>query len=311
MPHLTRRRFLAISAAAGLCGLATSLPGSVATAADNLSTWRGTALGAETRITFAHPQGDRLMRSVRAELERLEAIFSLYRTDSALARLNRDGQLSAPPQELVDCLAIAGAIHRATEGAFDPTIQLLWDTYAAAHASGRKPSDDDITTALQRVGWSGVDVDTQAIRLNRSGAALTLNGIAQGYIADRIAALLQSEGLTEVMINTGELRALGGQPDGRDWDVTLAGNRGSTRLRDLALATSSPLGTAFDQAGTTGHILDPRTGRPAAAGWTQVSVTAPSAAVADGLSTAFCLMSRVAIETALKAIPTAKIIDLA
>ncbi|MFN4008390.1 MAG: FAD:protein FMN transferase [Pannonibacter sp.] len=311
MPHLTRRRFLTISAATSLCGLATSLPGSVSAAADNLSTWRGTALGAETRITFAHPQAERMMRSVRAELQRLEAIFSLYRTDSALARLNRDGLLSAPPQELVDCLAIAGAIHWATEGAFDPTIQPLWATYAAAHASGRKPSYDDITTALQPVGWSGVDVDTQAIRLNKAGAALTLNGIAQGYIADRIAALLQSEGLTDVMINTGELRALGGQPGGRDWDVTLAGDRGSTRLRDLALATSAPLGTAFDQAGITGHILDPRTGRPAAAGWTQVSVTAPSAAVADGLSTAFCLMSRVAIETALEAIPTAKIIDLA
>jgi len=62
-------------------------------------------------------------------------------------------------------------------------------------------------------------------------------------------------------------------------------------LRQRALATSAPLGTTFDQAGHDGHILDPATGTPAASAWRSVSVSAPSAAIADALATAACLMS--------------------
>jgi thiamine biosynthesis lipoprotein len=79
-------------------------------------------------------------------------------------------------------------------------------------------------------------------------------------------------------------------------------------LRDRALATSAPLGTVFDEAGQIGHILDPRTGLPAAAGWKQISVTAPSAAVADACSTAFCLMDREAIEGALGRLPDVRVV---
>ena len=122
-----------------------------------------------------------------------------------------------------------------------------------------------------------------------SGMALTLNGVGQGYVADRIAALLEAEGLDDILIDTGEFRAMGGQPEGGGWPMRLeSGSR--LALRQRALATSSSLGTTFDQAGRDGHILDPVTGRPAATVWQSVSITAPSAAIADALSTASCLM---------------------
>ena len=70
-------------------------------------------------------------------------------------------------------------------------------------------------------------------------------------------------------------------------------------LRDRALATSAPLGTVLDAAGAVGHIIDPKSGRPAGSQWRQISVSAPLAAVADALSTAACLMpDRAAIEAA-------------
>ena len=145
--------------------------------------------------------------------------------------------------------------------------------------------------------------------------ALTLNGIAQGYIADRVAALLRAEGLTDVLVNSGELRALGGNPDGGAWPVTFDGGSGkpagSMDLRDAALASSAPLGTAFDAEGRVGHILDPRSGQPAAPAWRLVSVVARTAALADGLSTAFCLMSREEIERTLAHFPDARLAHLA
>jgi thiamine biosynthesis lipoprotein len=145
--------------------------------------------------------------------------------------------------------------------------------------------------------------------------ALTLNGIAQGYVADRVAALLRAEGLTDVLVNTGEMRALGGHPDGGAWPVSFDDGRGrpagSMELRDAALASSAPLGTAFDAEGRVGHILDPRSGRPAASAWRLVSVTARTAALADGLSTALCLMTRAEIDGTLAHFPDARLAYLA
>jgi thiamine biosynthesis lipoprotein len=206
-----------------------------------------------------------------------------------LSRLNRDGHLPAPPFELLDCLSLAGAVHRASGGRFDPTVQPLWALWTEAAAGGTRPDAQAVETVRHKTGWAKVEVDAAAITL-QPGMALTLNGIGQGYVADRVAALLEAEGLSNILIDTGELRALGGKPEGGNWPVRLeTGERLS--LRQRALATSAPLGTTFDQAGHDGHILDPVTGMPAASAWRSVSVSAPSAAIADALATAVCLMS--------------------
>jgi thiamine biosynthesis lipoprotein len=287
----------------------------VAAAATPPTRWRGVALGAEASITLRHPEAERIIAACRAEIARLERIFSLYDARSALSRLNARGRLDAPPFELLELLGQCGALHAATGGLFDPTVQPLWAAYAEAFAGGRAPDAETIGRALERVGWSGVAAEPGRIAFARPGMALTLNGIAQGYVADRVAALLRAEGLTDVLVNTGEMRALGGHPDGGAWPVSFDDGRGrpagSMELRDAALASSAPLGTAFDAEGRVGHILDPRSGRPAASAWRLVSVTARTAALADGLSTALCLMTRAEIDGTLAHFPDARLAYLA
>lgn len=302
MPHPNRRRFLTISAAA--LGAAT-LPRPAAA----LQQWRGVAMGAGASITLAHPDADRIIARARAEIARLEAVFSLYDAGSALSRLNALGRLEAPPFDLLECLALCDAVHAATLGLFDPTVQPLWALYAEGHTRGTPPDAAAIAAVLPRVGWPGVRLESAAINL-RPGMALTLNGIAQGFVADRVADLLTAEGLTDIMVNTGEFRALGGRPAGGGWPVSLEDEgteRATVTLRDRALATSAPMGTVFDAEGRVGHILHPGTGRPAPARWQMVSVTAPHAALADALSTAFCLMDPPAIRAALARFPAARL----
>lgn len=298
MPALSRRRFIAISAAALAAGPAHAAP---------VTRWTGFALGATASITLAHPEADRIVSAARAEIDRLESVFSLYRAKSALSQLNRDGVLDAPPPELVECLGVAGLVHAATGGAFDPTVQPLWSAYARAYADGHGPDEAQVSSARARVGWSAVRVSTQRIAFARPGMAMTLNGIAQGHVADIVTRLLESEGLTDVLVDTGELRALGGMPAGGAWPVQLP-DGGTFGLRNRALATSAPLGTAFDAAGRVGHILDPRTGRPAAASGRSISVTAPAAALADALSTALCLLDKEQGERALAAFRDCRVI---
>ena len=284
---MNRRRFLTLTAAA-----LAPLPVQAAT----VTTWEGQGLGAALTLHLvgADPhQARTTFARVAAEIERIESLASLYR-DSALTRLNRDGHLAWPSPDLLDLLTLAGQVHSATAGAFDPTVQPLW----LALAQG-------LTADPALAGWDRVHLSPKEIRLDR-GQALTLNGIAQGWAADRIAALLRAQGFSEALVDMGEISALGSQTG---WPVQIAGPDGAelatTRLTDRALATSSPRGTLVNGQP---HILGPQ-GQPPL--WQTVSVSAPSAAVADALSTAFCLMERPAIDAALVHFPDTQLEALA
>ncbi len=271
---LTRRRFIAISAA---------FAPSMALANTGPYVETGIALGARVTLRLHHPDAPRLATMAMEEIRRLEGIFSIYLPTSDLSRLNRDGTLPAPPFELLECLSLAGAIHAASDGRFDPTVQPLWAAEAKATERGHPLTDSERAAAKGLTGWAGVNLSADAISL-RPGMALTLNGIAQGYIADRVAALLSSHGLTRALIDTGELRAL---PEGR-WTVHLPDRE--IPLEGRAVATSSPLGMTFGGDGRTSHLIDPSLGRPIQPRWRSISVSAPSAGLADALSTAACMM---------------------
>lgn len=302
--RLTRRRFLVISAAGSIA--ASSVRAGVPE-----FRWRGTAFGAEATVVLPARTGSAsALAAVAAELDRLEDIFSLYRVESQIARLNAGAAIDEPSPDLVEVLRLAGRVHAATGGAFDPTIQPLWSAYAAAAATAGLPSAGELADLEQRCCWEHVSVSRERVAFARPGMALTLNGIAQGFAADRVAGLLRRRGFEDVLIDTGEIAGRGNAPGGGRWQVAIAGPDGHVlrhcRLRDEAVATSSPLGTVLDPTGRTGHIIDPRGGRPATR-WRTVSVTAPSAAQADALSTAFCILDRAAIEAALEEFPGARL----
>ena len=301
---LSRRRFLTISAAAAMAGPA---------AAAASARWSGHAMGAPVSLQLAgvpEPEARRIWHAVDRELARLERIFSLYQPDSQLARLNQAGLLAAPAPELREVLGLCDTLYRATGGAFDPTVQPLWRLRAETAAAGRQPSADELRRARDLLGWADVLDDGDAIRLARPGMALTLNGIAQGYVTDRIAGLLAGQGLQGILIDMGEIAARGTRADGQDWQAGIATPEGRivarVVLRDRALATSAPLGTVLDARGATGHILDPRQPERAPPR-ALVAVSAGRAAVADGLSTAGCLLSEPELMQAMIAFSDAKL----
>ncbi len=285
----TRRRFLTI-----LAGAAT-LPAFGIQAAT--ASWKGIALGAEAQIILDHPEGERLITLALAEIRRLESIFSLYQSDSQLARLNRDGRLPEPAFEMIELLSICSSIVARTNGAFDPTVQVLWKLYAEEFTKGAQPTPAQIADAMTLTGWDHVRFSPELVTFDQSGMALTLNGIAQGYIADKVSDIFRQNGIENVLVNTGEISALGTAPNGAAWPIALRGTNQTVPLQDRAIATSAPLGTTFDDGGTTGHIIDPRTGMTGGK-WSTVNVIATSAAEADGLSTAFCLMDASEIDRA-------------
>lgn len=310
---VTRRRALRIAAAAA--GLGAVGIASARRRAHDLHRWSGVALGAPAEIVLRHRDAAaaaRIFGLVEAELDRLQSIFSLYRPQSALSRLNRMGVLAGPPLELVEVLSLCDSVHRATLGAFDPAVQALW-AYHAEVAAGASPPDSARFAAIRAgAGWRHVSVSSERISFASSDAALTLNGVAQGYITDRIAALMRANGMINVLVGLGEIAALGARAEFSSWRVGIAGAdehpAESIDLVNAAIATSAPLATTFDAAGAEGHILDPRSGRPVKSDWRQISVIHRSAAIADALSTGMVALDRTTLTLALGHFQPAQII---
>ncbi|HLJ19791.1 MAG TPA: FAD:protein FMN transferase [Stellaceae bacterium] len=300
---ITRRRFIRIAGiAAGVSLAPATLRLGSAEAAPLLHRWSGVALGAEAQLQIYHPDAAAaaaLIERSLAEIKRLENIFSLYDETSALRRLNRDGVLAAPPQELVYLLTECATLSRATGGVFDATVQPLWDLYfrhfAREDANPAGPPADAIGAAVALVGHDGVRVSAGEIRLARPGMAITLNGIAQGYITDRVAELLRANGVGHTLVEIDETRALDNHPSGRPWTVGLKDPRDQDRILEIlpldnqAIGTSGGYGTQFDAAGRFNHIFDPATGA-CADRYLSVTVMTPTATHADALSTALSLL---------------------
>jgi thiamine biosynthesis lipoprotein len=297
---LNRRRFIGISAAAA--GLSLLPIGHAGTAQVHAVTWHGKALGAPASLVIHHHDhaaARRLVEGAVVEVARLESVFSLYRRDSALAELNRIGTLAAPPADLVALLQASAEFWEASGGAFDPTVQPLWMLYAAHFsrpgADPAGPSAEQLREVIELVDLGNVSFNRDRIVLGKPGMGLTFNGIAQGYIADRIVDLLRNGGIEKSLVDMGEIRALGTRPDGHPWKVGVANTADAARpieileVADRAVATSSPDGFHFDRAGRFTHLLDPRTGHGARL-YQNVTVIAREATTADALSTTFSLL---------------------
>lgn len=267
MSGLTRRRFLAVSAAA--------VASAASAKAAQRRIWQGRALGATARVEVSGPDdmAGPALQAVRDTLSRMEELFSLYRPASALSRLNREKTLLMPP-EFQRLVGLIDRMHLITGGLFDPAVQSAFERHAAGNAVDALIS-----------GWQAREISSSEISLPDPDMQLTFNGIAQGFATDRVAEVLELHGFTDILVNAGEFRA--GSIPKRLMAATPGGQSiGEVTLERSAVATSSP--DSLRLLSGQSHIIDPRQSS-AEPVWSTVTVVAPEAATADAISTALCL----------------------
>jgi len=293
-----RRAVTILGAFAGMSLLATDHRASEPA---DLYQWNGTALGSPARLLLYHPRQvvvQHVMALCTAEIERLEWIFALYRDDSEVARVNRDGRVTRPSHDLLLVLSACARLSALTDGAFDVTVQPLWELYArhffdAQTLTPEGPEPRAIAAARLLVNWQEIEFSGKQVALRRPGMGVTLNGIAQGYVADRIAGILRDNGFDRLLCDFGksEICVIGRHADDRPWRVGLADPRQPEKFAvvlDLlqgSLCTSGGYGTKFEASGQYHHLFDTATGTSANR-YISASVFAQSAMVADALSTA-------------------------
>lgn len=247
------------------------------------------------------------------EIQRLEAQLSAFRAGSAIADLNTRAQREPVRVEprLFELLAYAQRLHRETQGAFDITVGPLMQCWGFVRGTGQRPAPTALAEARARVGMDLVQLDPAdfTVRFRREGVRLDLGAIGKGYAVEQAMQLLAEAGITTALLHggTSSIATLGAPPGQEAWPVgiecppesrpphavalTTDPARPATLLalvplRDASLSVSGVHGKSFsDQGETFGHVLDPRTGWPAARA-ILAAVVVPSATDADALSTA-------------------------
>jgi thiamine biosynthesis lipoprotein len=242
---------------------------------------------------------------VAVRLEELEQQFSTYRESSELSRFNANRGTAWIPvsAELARVAEESRAVSELTGGAYDPTVGplvRLWG-FGAQRRAGALPMEAEISVARERVGWRNLEAraETPALRKVHAEVSADFSSMAKGFASDEIGRLLVAEGVGNFFVQiAGDVKCGGHAGDGGPWRVGIEEPRDDGRalacavaLADQAVSTSGDYRNFFLSDGRRySHIIDPRTGQPAATGLASVSVVHASCARSSALATALFVL---------------------
>ncbi len=277
----------------------------VGCAGDRPTLLRGAVMGTTWSVQIVGPRQDDLAEAIQRRLDAINGLMTTYSEGSELSRFNRTPAtdwVSVAP-ELARVVTEALRIATLSDGALDVTagpLVELWG-FGVSDSGAALPTESAVMAARQRVGFQDLAVRAApaAVRKSRADMTLDLSAIAKGYAVDEVAALLDSRGLTNYLVEIGgELKGRGRNARGEVWTIAVEeptpGDRRVQRafaLRDLAVATSGDYRNFYVRDGRRySHTIDPRSGYPVAHRLASVTVLDASAMSADGYATALLVL---------------------
>ena len=258
----------------------------------------GFALGTVYSVTVADRAPDSLRQRVEAIFAEADTTLSVFNENSLLSRLNRN-ETDRVNDDIARNIALARSVSELSGGRYDITILPLVEAYG--FLNDPQHEGIDIDSVLQYVGYRKIDVRDGRLVKQYPQTRIDLNSIAKGYIVDRVAAMLESEGSERYLVNIGgEIFCRGTNPSGKPWSIAIdtpyegnyiPGEHTMTVLHvsGVGVATSGNyrnFHTGEDGTRYT-HIIDPITGRNTASNLLSATVIAESCARADALGTMF------------------------
>ncbi len=242
-----------------------------------------------------------------AEIERLETLLSATRENSDVMRINTaNGQPVTVAEETAEVLSLAQHYAQLSEGALDITVRsasVLWDFTA-----GTIPDPAVLQQAVSLIDYRGLHLDGQNVTLEKG--AIDLGGIAKGYIADRVATVLEEKGVQSALIDLGGNIVAVGDKAGQPFRIGIKNPLATDSLcaviekSDISVVTSGIYERGFDQGGVRyHHLLDPATGMPVQNTLASVTIVCERSADADALSTACFVMGEEWARTLIESLP--------
>lgn len=297
--RITRRNWLKLSGTLGLASLAPALFFRPASGRDTEKIPRVAKtlpmMNTTVEITVLDASRQRAQEALErgfATMRETVPLFDRFDSNGRIARLNQSGKLNDTPPALQKVLQRSHQLYTMSEGAFDITVLPLLEKYQySIERNGRPPSPETIRQTKHLTGWDKITLRQKIVRL-QSGSRITLDGIAKGYIVDAAARAIRRCGAECALINAGgDVRAVGNK-HGTPWMVGIQdpmrpeGFYQRIRICDMAIATSGRYVNFFGSSMRHNHLVRSENGFSPRRS-VSASVLAPSAMLADGLSTTF------------------------
>lgn len=254
----------------------------------------------DTVVTVTLYDGEEgLLDEIMAACDRYEKLLSKTVEGSDVDRINKAGGESVTVDaETWEILRRAKEISQMTDGAFAVTIAPLSAMWDFTGGTQRMPTDEQRLSALPLVDDSAIILGEGNTVTLPKGAQIDLGGIAKGYIADKVAELVQGRASGAVLSLGGNVYVLGHKPDGTVFNVGIQDPHGpspiaSVSVTDISVVTSGIYERQFEKDGVTyHHILDPKTGLPSQSDLASATIVAKSSMDADALATALIVLGR-------------------
>ncbi|MDR2912785.1 MAG: FAD:protein FMN transferase [Alistipes sp.] len=273
----------------------------------NYVTFSGPTQGTTYNIVVNNPtpETEKKIDTIFAEIDQT---FSIFNPQSLTSRINR-GETDATTPLFEECFALAKRVHKQTGGYFDSTVAPLVNAWGfGSEASQEIPCVECI---MEHVGMDKVRIEGGRLIKEHRRVQLDFGSIAKGFSVDRLAEMLDGDGISDYMVWVGgEVRARGVNESGRPWrfginEPTLGfsndygavvsfekGGGSGRKSRNVshelrALATSGNYRNWFvDGSGRTRvHTIDPLTGYPVQGQILSVSIVSAECALADAWAT--------------------------
>jgi FAD:protein FMN transferase len=248
--------------------------------------------------------GIRAIEDAFSEMEKIEALASIYDENSEASLLNKNGYIDNPSADFLDLIETSIEFYEATDGCFDITVQPLLDLWSAGlWKESEEVQAQKIGETLEVIGSDKITASSERIEFGMDGMAVTLGGIAKGYAVDRAIEKIKEYGIRQCLVNAGgDIYTMGVKPDGENWSVELESPDSIEdsenidtepivvfSVTDRAITTSGGYHRYYDEDKEAHHIMDPRSGYSANV-CKSVTVIADSCTVADILSTSIFVM---------------------
>lgn len=298
---LSRRQFIRITASAG-CLLAGGVGLGLAHKANSPTHVEETQLllGSIANLTIISTDEERAHTAIKTAFKRmsaLEDIFSRFRPQSQLSLLNANGYLDKPSPEFREVLTKSVEYGHLTNSAFDVTVEPVLQLYRSASRSGTLPDQEMVALARQSVDYREIEIQNNRVFLNKPNMAVTLDGIAKGYIIDAGTKVLSEHGFENILVELGGDLHTYGNVGSRPWQISIQQppyqvNQTASivaQLTNSAMATSGDYQYTFTSDRRLHHIINPDNGISPDE-LSSVSVIAHTACDADALSTAVMVM---------------------
>lgn len=269
---------------------------------------RGKTMGTYYSVKFISDEKADLQvweKRVKILLSEINKKMSMFDPQSELSLFNLHAQKNpmTVSKEFLSILLTGRQLFDITGGAWDGTVKPLVDLWGFGVEKNmrRIPAEDDIRRALSSTGFHYIDILPPKTVIKNRPVTLDLGSIAKGYGVDKLAAMFQSFGINDVLVEIGgELSASGRNLKGRPWSVGITRPAKKSlrqniytavRLDSRSIATSGDYRNFFKKNGKAySHIISPKTGRPVKTDIVSASVISGTCTFADGLATALMVM---------------------